>query len=123
MALYSGPRHDQHVPEWSDLSERDQQVLMLASEEGMLWEIYASLEPDPARRQMTVITAVQDVVGRLARNGLLWFHRLTVGADSPDLTDEEVEGLFGDPTAWVRNENGDVSSVAIHLTPAGERIY
>jgi hypothetical protein len=111
------------VREWSGCSEAERQVLTLASEEGMLWEVCAFLEPDPARRGTAVIAAAQDVVGRLAQEGLLWFFRLTIGTDSPDLTDAEVESLFGQSTAWTRDDQGEVASVAMHLTSEGERLY
>lgn len=108
--------------EWSGYSETERQVLTLASEEGMLWEVCAFLEPDPAKRGSVIATA-RDVVGRLARDGLLWFYRLRIGTDRPDLTDAEVQGLFGQPTSWIRDDQGEVASVAIYLTPEGERLY
>lgn len=108
--------------EWSSCSETERHVLLLASEEGMLWEVCAFLEPDPARR-VTAIATAQDVVGRLARDGLLWFFLLTVGADRPDLTDAEVEGLFGQPSAWIHDDQGEVASVAMYLTLEGERLF
>ncbi len=89
----------------------------------MLWEVCASLEADPARRGTAVIATAQDVVGRPARDGLLWFFRLTVGAERPDLTDDEAEELFGEPSAWVRDDQGEVASVSMYLTPKGERLY
>jgi hypothetical protein len=108
---------------WSDYSEDERQILMLASEESMLWEVCTYLEPDRARRGTGVIASAQDVVGRLARAGLVWFFPLAPGPGRPPLTEAEGQGLFEQPLAWVHDDLGEVANVALYLTPQGERLY
>ncbi|MBO3751972.1 hypothetical protein J5X84_38390 [Streptosporangiaceae bacterium NEAU-GS5] len=105
---------------WDDLDEVDRQVMLLAGEEGMLWEVCATLEPDAAKRDAGIVAEGQRIAGALAQQGLLWFYR--VQPDNPALTEPEVVALFNDPASWLRDEEaGTVANVCLFATEDGER--
>lgn len=106
---------------WENLDEVDRQVMLLAGEEGMLWEVCATLEPDVAKRDAGLVAEGQRVAGALARKGLLWFYRLEPG--SPALTEPEVVALFNDQASWLRDpETGTVANICMYATEDGERL-
>lgn len=106
---------------WEDRDEVDRQVMLLASEEGMLWEVCATLEPDAAKRNAGIVAKGQRIAGALAQEGLLWFYRPELG--NPALTEPEVVALFNDPASWLRNEQmGTVANIRLFATDDGERV-
>lgn len=105
---------------WDQLSENEQQVMLLAGEEGMLWEVCATLEPDPARRAQVVADAAA-IAGTLARDGLLWFYRLSEG--NPPLSEVAAVALFATPADWLRDSvAGTVADICLYPTADGERL-
>lgn len=108
------------MDEWAELSDLERGVLLLAGEEAMLWEVAATLEPEPERRGSRVVADGQRVVGDLARRGLLWFYRLDDG--NPDLSETAVVDLFNQPGRWLRDETtGAVANVCLYATAEGEK--
>src|SRR5262245_50019913 len=106
---------------WEDLGEVDRKVMLLAGEEGMLWEVCAAMEPDPAKRDARVVAEGQRIAGTLAREGLLWFYRLEHG--NPALSETEVVTLFNDAASWLRDEDTNtVASICLFATEDGERL-
>jgi hypothetical protein len=105
------------VRTWEQLSGVEQQVLILASEEAMLWEVCAALGPDSDTHN--AVAAGQRVTAALAREGLLWFYRLAEG--NPSLTEAEVVDLFNATDRWLRDEAaGTVAGICLFPTDAGD---
>ena len=106
---------------WDDLSETERELMLLADEEAMLWEIPATVErriPTPAA---AVVEEAQRILGGLAREGLVWFYRLEAG--NPSLTKREVMALLASSGDWLPDEEtGTVSSVCIYATDHGEQL-
>ncbi len=104
-----------------DLDEVDRQIMLLAGEEGMLWEVCATLEPDVAKRDARIVAEGQRITGALSQQGLLWFYRLE--PENPALTEPEVVALFNDPASWLRDEEaGTVANICLFATEDGERL-
>lgn len=91
--------------------------MILAGEEAMLWEVCAELGPDADTHD--AVAAGQRVTAALAREGMIWFYRLTEG--NPPLTEAEVVDLFNATDRWLRNESvGTVANICLFPTDAGE---
>jgi hypothetical protein len=104
---------------WHDLSEAERHVMILAGEEGMLWEVCAELKP--VERGIDVTSEGRRVTGGLAREGLLWFYRLEVG--TPSLSEAEVVALLNSPAQWTRNEQmNTVANICLYATEDGQHL-
>ncbi len=68
--------------------------MLIAAEEGMVWEACASWVPEPADRGVAEIDRTRESVTRLMELGLLWMYRISEG--NPDLTAAEAMRVIDD---------------------------
>ena len=99
----------------------EKQVVSLASDEAMLWEVTAGIAADPDARGLDAIAEAQHVVRGLVDEGMVWFSVLVDGV--PELSAAEVNEVFATPGWWVHDDEGQVLNVRLHLTRRGEECY
>ncbi|GAA1807784.1 hypothetical protein GCM10009835_28510 [Planosporangium flavigriseum] len=105
---------------WPDLDDVAQNVMIIASEEGVIWEACASWVPEPGHRGTAEIERTRSSVAQLVQLGLVRMYRLSAG--NPDLTDVEVVSVMNDQRRWVYDQGGS-HDVALYLTDLGETVY
>lgn len=106
---------------WTDLSEAERDVMMMASEESPLWEfaLTRTMDDGPARAPIGV-AAGKVLVRRLMELDLVSMFLLS----EPDaaMSDTELREVLAATEHW-DPETGPSVWVNLFLTPAGEALY
>ena len=105
---------------WSDLDGVARSILIIASEEGLIWEACAAWVPEPSDRGADQIERTRHAVAQLMLLGLIRMYRLAEG--HPDLVEAEVVSVMNDYRPWVFDQGGP-HDVALYLTELGETVY